>query len=67
MVISTTASAENGGILNILWRLDADFTQKYDFLHLTMRRLRAAKTQSANHRASIPSSLCIEPQDCGSP
>jgi len=65
MVFSTRASVENGRILNMLRQLDADFTQKNDFVHLTERGLRAAKTLSANHRALIPRSPCIDSQDCG--
>jgi hypothetical protein len=67
MKISTSASTEIGGILNKLGRPDSDFTQKYDFVHLTGRGLRAAKTLSANHRAEIPRLPRIDSQDCGSP
>jgi hypothetical protein len=64
MMISTRASTEIRQILNMLGRPDADFTQKYDFADLTGRRLRAAKMLSANHRALISRSSCIDSQDC---
>jgi hypothetical protein len=65
MMFSTRASVENGRILNMLRQPDADFTQKYDFDHLTGRGLRAAKTLSTNHRALIPRLPCIDSHDCG--
>jgi hypothetical protein len=65
MKISTRASTAIGRILNMLGPPEADFTQKYDFVHLTARGSRAAKTLSANHRALIPRLLCTDSQDCG--